>query len=91
MASFPATYRPRLPIPSDPAETIRHLTRELQSVQETLEAVLYLIPQTAIAAPPRPRTGMIRYSMTPWWPVPLQAADRWVIYEASTDAWSYLD
>ena len=89
--AFPKTYRPRFPVPGDEGPRAAHFAEELRALQETLEGVLYLLPQRSIAAPARPREGMIRYSMTPWWPVAGQAADRWVIYCEDTNVWNYLD
>lgn len=81
--TYPPSYRSILP----PA----NLTREFQAIQDTLTGVLDMLPQRTSVAPPRPRDGMVRFSVTPWWPVAGQAADRWVIFNDDLDAWAYLD
>lgn len=81
--AYPQSYRPILP----PA----NLTREFQALQDTLTGVLDMLPQRTSEAPLRPRDGMIRLSLSPWWPVAGQAADRWVIYDGTTELWAYLD
>jgi hypothetical protein len=91
MARYPRSYRPRLPAPTEGVAVQRHLAEELRAVQETLEGVLDMLPQSASEAPPRPRNGMIRRAESPWRPVVGQTTDRWVIYDDATPGWSYLD
>ena len=88
---------PYLPIPYTrgdfptlPGGDTTYVREELSHIQATLDAILTLLPQGAVAAPKRLRHGMVRRSMAPWWPVSGQAADKWVWYDADLPGWAYL-
>ncbi len=85
--SKPATYT-RGMRPVIAGADMPFLMDELRSIETTLRDLVAMCPQAADIVPQKPRVGMQRYAVSPWWPVVGQAADAWVFWTGTT--WEYL-
>lgn len=87
--NIPAPFT-RSPLPLIEGGGARYLQVELGRVQDSINSMVWRLPQPATEAPKKLIDGMIRLARAPWWPASGQSADAWVWYDATTSTWKLI-
>lgn len=83
--AIPEPWSPATPpLSQTDHEAVKWLSGELWRLSATLNTVIELVPQVALAAPERPVPGMIRYQIASQWDPVGSGLDQYIQFDGTS-------